>query len=94
MKFHSPTGAFSPEQFYEYLKGAFDTLLAEGYAGTPKMMTVGLHCRIIGKPGRFGALRTFVEYIDSKPAGVVWVTRRRDIAQHWREKFPYPGRKA
>ncbi|KAK1045573.1 hypothetical protein LTR33_015170 [Friedmanniomyces endolithicus] len=89
LKFHSTTGAFSPQQFFEYLQGAFDTLLAEGQAGQPKMMTIGLHCRIIGKPGRFQALKRFVEYISSKPAGQVWITRRVDIAQHWRSKYPY-----
>jgi len=58
------------------------------------MMTVGLHRRIIGKPSRFGALGKFVEYLGSRPAGKVWMTRRKDVAEHWREKFPYPGRKS
>ena len=75
------------------MQAAFDTLLDEGKAGSPKMMTIGLHCRIIGKPGRFQALKRFVEYLDSKPKGEVWVTRRIDIAQHWRERFPYQPRK-
>lgn len=52
LKYHSTTGAFSPQAFFEYLAAAFDTLYAEGLAGTPKMMTVGLHCRITGKPAR------------------------------------------
>jgi hypothetical protein len=47
LKFHSTTGTFSPEAFFEYLKAAFDVLIAEGYAGTPKMMTIGLHCRYV-----------------------------------------------
>jgi peptidoglycan/xylan/chitin deacetylase (PgdA/CDA1 family) len=89
LKFHSTTGAFSPEAFFEYLKCAFDVLLAEGYDGTPKMMTIGLHCRIIGKPGRFMALKKFVEYLSSRPQGEVWVTRRKDIAEHWRSIYPY-----
>ncbi|KAK3660770.1 hypothetical protein LTR56_000528 [Elasticomyces elasticus] len=89
LKFHSATGAFSPQQFFEYLQGAFDTLLAEGQAGEPKMMTIGLHCRIIGKPGRFQALKRFVEYISSKPAGQAWVTTRVQIAEHWRSTYPY-----
>ena len=80
---------FSPQAFFEYLQASFDTLLAEGDAGSPKMMTIGLHCRIIGKPARFQALKRFVEYLSSRPEGEVWVTRRRDIATHWREKFPY-----
>lgn len=93
MKFHSTTGAFSPEAFFEYLKSAFDVLIEEGKAGSPKMMTIGLHCRIIGKPGRFMALKKFVEYLSSRPEGEVWVARRQNIAEHWRGKFPYEGRK-
>lgn len=89
LKFHSPTGAFSPTDFYDYLSSAFDTLLDEGNGGKPKMMTIGLHCRIIGKPGRFAALMRFVEYISSKPKGEVWVAKRKDIAGHWRAKYPY-----
>lgn len=53
------------------------------------MMTIGLHCRITGKPGRFMALKKFVEYLSSRPQGEVWVTRRKDVAKHWREKYPY-----
>lgn len=53
----------------------------------PKMMTIGLHCRISGKPGRFAAVENFVKYISSKPN--VWVTTRKDIATHYHEKFPY-----
>ncbi|KAK5125089.1 hypothetical protein LTR08_005444 [Meristemomyces frigidus] len=89
LKFHSPTGVFSPQAFYEYLVAAFDTLYAEGCAGRAKMMTIGLHCRIIGKPARFQALKRFVEYVDAKAKGEVWVARRVDIARHWRDKFPY-----
>lgn len=51
------------------------------------MMSIGLHCRISGKAGRFAAVRNFVEYIAAKPD--VWVTTRKDIAQHWRETYPY-----
>jgi peptidoglycan/xylan/chitin deacetylase (PgdA/CDA1 family) len=73
--------------FEEYLKTTFDVLYAEALEGSPKMMTVGLHCRISGKPGRSAAIRNFVEYIASKPD--VWVTTRKDIALHYRERFPY-----
>ncbi|KAF2165134.1 carbohydrate esterase family 4 protein [Zasmidium cellare ATCC 36951] len=87
LKYHSTTGAFSPHAFFEHLAAAFDTLYAEGLAGKPKMMTVGLHCRITGKPARAMALKRFVEYVASKPD--VWVTTRKDIAAHWRGKYPY-----
>jgi len=59
------------DDFFGHLKAAFDTLYEEGLEGSPKMMTVGLHCRIIGKPGRFAALKRFVEYIAQKED--VWV---------------------
>ena len=89
LKFHSSNNAFSPSQFYDYLHAAYQTLLAEGQAGKPKMMTIGLHCRIIGKPGRFMALKRFVEFLSSRPKGENWVTTREAIAGHWRERFPY-----
>lgn len=73
--------------FEEYLKNAFDVLYSEGASGKPKMMTIGLHCRISGKPGRFSAIKNFVEYIASKPD--VWVSTRKDIALHYRSVFPY-----
>ncbi|KAF2501231.1 glycoside hydrolase/deacetylase [Lophium mytilinum] len=87
LKFHSPHGLGGPGAFEEHLKNAFDTLYDEGLKGKPKMMTIGLHCRIIPKPGRFPALKRFVEYVASKPD--VWVTTRKDIAIHFRERFPY-----
>lgn len=87
VKFHSPSGVSTASGFEEYLRTAFDVLYAEGEDGMPKMMTIGLHCRISGKPGRFAAVRDFVQYIASKPD--VWVTTRKDIALHYREKFPY-----
>ncbi|RDW65263.1 glycoside hydrolase beta [Coleophoma crateriformis] len=87
VKFHAPSGVSTASDFEEYLRTAFDVLYAEGEEGMPKMMTVGLHCRISGKAGRFAAVRNFVQYISSKPD--VWVTTRKDIALHYREKFPY-----
>lgn len=82
-----PTGFGSPTHFYDHIKGAFDTLYEEGKEGSPKMMTIALHCRCIGKPGRFQALKKIVDYIASKEG--VWVATRTQIAEHFREKFPY-----
>lgn len=87
MKFALPTGFSGPDQFFEYLKNAFDCLLEEGREGHPKMMSVGLHCRIIGKPGRFQALKNFMEYV--KGHKDVWVATREDIALHWRNVHPF-----
>lgn len=87
MKFSVPPGFSSPDGFYQYLKDAFDTLYEEGKAGTPKMMSVGLHLRLIGKPGRFKALERFLDYILSKEK--VWVCTREEIARHWRKEHPY-----
>ncbi|MBO6701613.1 MAG: allantoinase PuuE [Pseudomonadales bacterium] len=77
MRFAAPQGFNSGEQFFQYLKDSFDTLYSEG----DKMMNVGLHCRIIGKPGRAASLARFLEYVASKPD--VWICRRADIANHW-----------
>jgi peptidoglycan/xylan/chitin deacetylase (PgdA/CDA1 family) len=89
-KFNVPTGFGSPTDFHDHVKNAFDTLYEEGCEGSPKMMTIALHCRCIGKPGRFGALKKIVEYISQKEG--VWVATRTQIAEHFREKFPYqPG---
>jgi peptidoglycan/xylan/chitin deacetylase (PgdA/CDA1 family) len=70
-------------------RGDFDYLYQEGVEGSPKMVTIALHSRLIGRPGRLAGLRQFIEYIASKPD--VWVTTRADIAKHWREKYPYKG---
>ncbi|KAH6621775.1 chitin deacetylase 1 [Boeremia exigua] len=87
-KFHTQgTGFRSPGGFYEHIKNAFDVLYEEGEDGSPKMMTIGLHCRIIGRPGRFKALQDFVKYISSKEG--VWVATRTEIAEAFREQFPY-----
>ena len=75
------------EPFYQYLRDAFDVLYAEG-AHSPKMMQIGLHCRLIGRPGRFGALQRFVEHVQGHDR--VWLARGIDIANHWRERFPAP----
>lgn len=80
MRFATPQGFNSGEQFFQYLKDSFDVLYDEG-EHTPKMMSIGLHCRIIGRPGRFRALQRFLDYIQAKER--VWICRRMDIAQHW-----------
>jgi len=86
-KFGVATGFGAPMDFYDHVKSAFDMLYEEGCEGMPKMMTVGLHCRVAGKPARFAALKKFVEYISSKEG--VWVATRTQIAEHFREQFPY-----
>lgn len=86
MRFASPQGFNAGDQFLNYLTDTFDTLYEEGKTH-PKMMSVGLHCRIVGKPGRAAALRKFLQTISSKPD--VWVCRRIDIARHWHKNhFP------
>jgi putative urate catabolism protein len=87
MKFVAMNGFTTPDQFFHYLKDGFDVLYAEGEAGAPKMMSVGLHCRIVGKAPRFAALQRFVDYIQTKSH--VWVARRIDIADHWLAHHPY-----
>ncbi len=81
MRFATPQGFNSGDQFFTYLKDSFDTLYAEGESGAPKMMSVGLHCRLAGRPGRAAALARFLDYVKSKEK--VWLTRRIDIARHW-----------
>jgi len=83
MRFASPQGFNSGEQFYQYLKDSFDVLYAEGKR-TPRMMSLGLHCRLAGRPGRFAALERFLRYARSYDD--VWWCRRIDIARHWHEK--------
>ncbi len=81
MRFATPQGFNSGDQFYSYLKDSFDMLYAEGEAGAPKMMSVGLHCRLVGRPGRAAALARFVDYVAGRDR--VWLPRRIDIARHW-----------
>ncbi|WP_394356850.1 allantoinase PuuE [Shumkonia mesophila] len=85
MKFAAIQGFNSGDQYFTYMKDAFDTLYEEG-AERPRMMSVGMHCRLIGKPARFQALKRFVDYVLSHDK--VWVARRVDIARHWREHHP------
>ncbi|WP_269933421.1 allantoinase PuuE [Aminobacter sp. HY435] len=87
MRFATAQGFNSGDQFYAYLKDSFDTLYREGAAGRPRMMSIGLHCRLVGRPGRAEALRRFIEYVQGHDK--VWLARRQDIAQHWRDNHPY-----
>lgn len=86
MRFATPQGFNSGDQFYTYLCDTFDALYAEGVGGAAKMMSIGLHCRLIGRPGRVQALARFLEYI--KGFEGVWTPRRIEIATHWREHHP------
>ncbi|NYT75807.1 allantoinase PuuE [Alcaligenaceae bacterium] len=88
MRFASPQGFNSGEQFFTYLRDAFDVLYAEG-KHAPKMMSVGLHCRITGRPGRFAALQRFLDYIQRHDQ--VWIPTRADIARHWIKHHPWQG---
>ena len=84
MRFASPQGFNSGDQFFNYLKDSFDALYKEGEI-SPKMMSVGMHARILGRPGRIMAMRRFLEYI--KTFDNVWLCSRRDIADHWYNNF-------
>ncbi|NLU82168.1 allantoinase PuuE [Rhodococcus sp. HNM0569] len=88
MRFASPAGFPSGDQFFAFLRDAFDTLYAEGAAGAPKMLSVGLHCRIAGRPARTASLERFLDHVQSHDD--VWITRRVDIARHWRSVHPAP----
>jgi putative urate catabolism protein len=81
MRFATPQGFNSGDQFFTYLKDAFDTLYEEGRQGSPKMMSVGLHCRLVGRPARAAALRRFLDYVLKHDR--VWIPLRIDIARHW-----------
>lgn len=82
MRFATPQGFNSGQQFYDYLKDSFDILYAEG----SRMMSVGLHCRLAGRPGRAAALARFLDYVAQHEGA--WVARRIDIATHWRKLYP------
>ena len=84
MRFASPQGFNSGDQFFNYLKDTFDALYLEGETH-PKMMSVGMHARILGRPGRIMAMRRFLEYV--KTFDDVWLCTRREIADHWYENF-------
>lgn len=86
MRFATNQGFNSGDQFFTYLKDAFDVLYAEGF-DSPKMLSVGLHCRLVGRPGRAASLARFIDYAQRHPG--VWICRRIDIARHWYEKHPF-----
>ena len=86
MRFATPQGFNSGDQFFSYLKDSFDVLYAEGAAGSPKMLSIGLHCRLVGRPGRAASLARFLDYVQSHDK--VWVAKRIDIAHLWAKTLP------
>jgi allantoinase len=92
MRFSLPQGFAQAEDFFIYLRDSFDALYAEGDPGgldRPKMMSVGMHCRLLGRPGRIAALQRFLDHVQEHDR--VWVCRRIDIARHWKQAHPYQG---
>jgi allantoinase len=90
MRFAAMQGFNSGTQFFDYLKDAFDVLYAEGDPNglnQPKMLSIGLHCRLVGRPARAAALARFLDYVQTHQH--VWITRRIDIARHWQLVHPY-----
>ena len=90
MRFATAPGYITGGQFFDYLKDAFDTLYAEGTDGRPAMMSVGLHCRLIGRPGKIAGLKRFIDYIAGFDG--VWCPCRIEIAQHWAATHPHQRR--
>jgi putative urate catabolism protein len=88
MRFSLPQGFAQAEDFFIYLRDSFDALYAEG-EHAPKMMSVGMHCRLLGRPGRIVALQKFLDHVQAHDR--VWVCRRIDIARHWKQTHPYQG---
>ncbi|WP_410870995.1 allantoinase PuuE [Nocardia sp. A7] len=88
MRYASPAGFANGDEFYAHLRDAFDILYREGSEGAPKMLSIGLHCRIAGRPARAAALERFLDHVQSHDH--VWTTRRIDIAEHWRKVHPAP----
>jgi peptidoglycan/xylan/chitin deacetylase (PgdA/CDA1 family) len=86
MRYCSPAGFATGEEFYAHLRDAFDVLYREGTEGSPKMLSIGLHCRIAGRPARTAALERFLDHVRCNED--VWITRRIDIAEHWRATHP------
>ena len=86
MRFALPQGYSHGDEFFEYLKDAFDVHYAEGDE-TPSMMSIGMHCRLLGRPGRMRALQRFLDHVQRHDR--VWVTRRVDIARHWKAQHPF-----
>jgi allantoinase len=91
MRFALPQGFSHGDAFFQYLRDAFDVHYAEG-AERPSMMSIGMHCRLLGRPGRMRALQRFLDHVQAHDR--VWVARRIDIAQHWRQVHPFDAGKA
>ena len=92
MRFALPQGYSHADPFFQYMKDTFDALYAEGDPdglNAPKMMSIGMHCRLLGRPGRITALQRFLDHITQHKN--VWVARRIDIARHWKATHPYQG---
>ena len=89
MRFAAPQGFNSGDQFFTYLRDAFDALYEEGET-SPKMLSVGLHCRIVGRPARIMALKRFIDHVRAHDR--VWIAKRIDIARHWLAVHPFQGR--
>lgn len=87
MRFALPQGYSHADPFFHYMRDTFDVLYEEGDE-TPRMMSIGMHCRLLGRPGRITALQRFLDHIAAHDR--VWVCRRIDIARHWRQAHPYP----
>ncbi|PCD77144.1 allantoinase PuuE [Pseudothioclava arenosa] len=90
MRFATAPGYIEGEQFFTYLRDTFDTLYAEGLAGAPKMFSIGLHCRLIGRPGKLAGLKRFLDYARGHEG--VWFATRGQIAAHWAETHPHRRR--
>ena len=86
MRFALPQGFSHGDEFFAYLRDSFDVLYAEGEE-RPAMLSVGMHCRLLGRPGRMRALQRFLDHVERHDR--VWVTRRIDIARHWRRTHPF-----
>ena len=86
MRFTQAQGFNSGDDFFTYLKDAFDVLYAEGADGSPKMLSIGMHCRLLGRPARMAALQRFIDYTRNHCR--VWYARRVDIARHWHTQHP------
>ena len=87
LSFATAPGYIEGQQFFQYLKDSFDTLYAEGQAGAAKMFSIGLHCRLIGRPGKIAGLKRFLDYAKSHKD--VWFPRRIEIAEHWAKTHPH-----
>ena len=85
MRFATPQGFNTADHFFDYLRDSFDVLYREG-KDSPRMMSIGMHCRLLGRPGRFRALQLFLDHIERHDR--VWVCRRIDIARHWKSVYP------